>query len=58
MRLRPIEVAAIRANLSALDPNGSIYLYGSRADDTRRGAKTALATQYRLTPCPKTGQSQ
>ena len=37
MRLRPIELAAIRANLRALDPNGSIYLYGSRADATRRG---------------------
>ncbi len=63
MRLRPFELASIRANLGALDPDGSIYLFGSRADDARRGGdidvfleatraidlKSALTTEYRLT---------
>ena len=62
MRLNTSELSAIRATLGALDPQGRIYLYGSRADDTRRGGdidifleasqaidlKTALTLQYRL----------
>ena len=62
MRLTSRELSSIRTTLSALDPMGHIYLYGSRADDTRRGGdidlfleasraidlKTMLTTQYRL----------
>lgn len=62
MRLHPAELSAIRSTLGALDPLGRIYLYGSRADDAKRGGdidlfleashaldmKTVLATQYRL----------
>ena len=62
MRLKPIELNAIRATLAAADPLGRIYLYGSRVDDTRRGGdidvfleatrqidlKTALTLQHRL----------
>ena len=62
MRLHPAELDAIRTTLGALDPLGRIYLYGSRADDARRGGdidlfleasrpidlKTVLSTQYRL----------
>jgi predicted nucleotidyltransferase len=62
MRLNNTELQALRAILGELDPAGRIYLYGSRADDTRRGGdidiylqasrpielKTRLLTQYRL----------
>ncbi len=62
MRLSNTELQALRAILGELDPAGRIYLYGSRADDTRRGGdidiyleasrpielKTRLLTQYRL----------
>ncbi len=62
MRLNPIEVDALRSILHGLDPNGKIYLFGSRTDDSRRGGdidvfldasttielKTALITEYRL----------
>ena len=62
MRLSAIELTALRSIIGALDPAGCIYLYGSRADDTRRGGdidvylqasrpidlKTRLRTQYRL----------
>ena len=62
MRLKTTELSAIRSSIGALDPLGRIYLYGSRADDTRRGGdidlfleasraidlKTALTLQYRL----------
>ena len=62
MRLNPTELSAIRTTLGALDPHGRIYLFGSRADDMRKGGdidlfleasraidlKTALTTQYRL----------
>jgi predicted nucleotidyltransferase len=62
MRLNNTELKALRAILGELDPAGRIYLYGSRADDTRRGGdidiylqasrpielKTRLLTQYRL----------
>ncbi len=37
MRLNADELSAIRATLSAADPHGRIYLFGSRADDTQRG---------------------
>ena len=62
MRLNPTELGALRTILRSLDPNGPIYLFGSRADDSRRGGdidvfleasrrinlKAALTTQYRL----------
>ena len=62
MRINATELNALRTILGELDPAGSIYLYGSRADDTRRGGdidvylsasrpidlKTRLRTQYRL----------
>lgn len=62
MRLNSAELHAVRTILGALDPAGRIYLYGSRADDRRRGGdidvylqasrpidlKTQLSTQYRL----------
>ncbi len=62
MRLSTTELHALRSILGALDPVGRIYLYGSRADDKRRGGdidvylqasrpidlKTQLCTQYRL----------
>jgi predicted nucleotidyltransferase len=62
MRLNLTELHAVRTILGALDPAGRIYLYGSRADDQRRGGdidvylqasrpidlKTQLSTQYRL----------
>lgn len=62
MRLSTAELHALRSILGALDPAGRIYLYGSRADDRRRGGdidvylqasrpidlKTQLSTQYRL----------
>ena len=63
MRLNPHELNTIRATLHACDPTGRIRLFGSRADDTRRGGdidlyfepsrtidpKTALLLQYQLT---------
>jgi predicted nucleotidyltransferase len=62
MRLSPTELGALRSILHSLDPDGQIYLFGSRADDSRRGGdidvylqasnpislKTALTTQYRM----------
>jgi len=62
MRLKPAELNAIRLNVRSFDPDGQLYLYGSRADDARRGGdidlfleatraidlKAALTLQYRL----------
>jgi predicted nucleotidyltransferase len=62
MRLSPAELSAIRGTLGALDPLGRVYLFGSRADDLRRGGdidifleasrdidlRTTLTTEYRL----------
>lgn len=62
MRLNATELNAVQTILGELDPDGRIYLYGSRAVDTRRGGdidiylqasrpidlKTRLRTQYRL----------
>ncbi len=62
MRLSTTELNALRSIIGALDPEGHVYLYGSRVDDTRRGGdidvylqasrpidlKTRLRTQYRL----------
>ncbi len=62
MRLNATELNAVQTILGELDPHGRVYLYGSRAVDTRRGGdidiylqasrpidlKTRLRTQYRL----------
>jgi predicted nucleotidyltransferase len=63
MRLSPQELDAVRRTLYGADPNGRVWLFGSRADDSRRGGdidlyleasqpidlKTTLALEYRLT---------
>jgi predicted nucleotidyltransferase len=63
MRLSPHEQDAVRRTLYGADPHARIWLFGSRADDARRGGdidiyleasqpidlKTALALEYRLT---------
>lgn len=63
MRLSPHELKTVRQTLLGTDPNGRIWLFGSRADDSRRGGdidlyfeasqpiglKTSLALEYRLT---------
>ncbi|MDP2680786.1 MAG: nucleotidyltransferase domain-containing protein [Rhodoferax sp.] len=62
MRLSTTELNALHTILGQLDPDGRVYLYGSRAIDTRRGGdidiylqasrpidlKTRLRIQYRL----------
>jgi hypothetical protein len=62
MRLSTRELQALRAIIGELDPAGCLYLYGSRADDARRGGdidvylqashpidlKTRLSAQYRM----------
>ena len=62
MRLNRAELNAVHAILGELDPAGRVYLYGSRALDSRPGGdidiylqasrpidlKTRLRTQYRL----------
>ena len=62
MRLSTTELNALHTILGELDPDGHVYLYGSRAADSRRGGdidvylqasrpidlKTRLRTQYRL----------
>ncbi len=37
MRLSPHELDAVRRTLYGADPNGKVWLFGSRADDSRRG---------------------
>jgi predicted nucleotidyltransferase len=63
MRLSPLELNAIRQTLLGADPNRRVWLFGSRADDSRRGGdidlyleasqpislKESLALEYRLT---------
>ncbi len=63
MRLSPHELDAVRRTLYGADPKGRVWLFGSRADDSRRGGdidlyleasqpidlKTTLALEYRLT---------
>lgn len=62
MRLNANELNAIRGTLRAVDQRARVYLFGSRADDRRRGGdidlfleatkpidlKTSLTLQYRL----------
>jgi len=63
MRLSFHELHAIRQTLFRVDPAGRIWLFGSRADDSRRGGdidlyfeasqpvslKKSLALEYQLT---------
>lgn len=63
MRLRPHELQAVCQTLLGVDPKGRVWLFGSRADDSRRGGdidlyfeasqpvglKAALALEYRMT---------
>ena len=62
MRLTPIEHQTITQILRTVDPQGEVLLFGSRADDDRKGGdidllwktsraidlKTQLQTQWRL----------
>ena len=62
MRLSPQELQAVRLTLLGVDPAGRVWLFGSRADDSRRGGdidvyfetsrplslKASLALEYRL----------
>jgi predicted nucleotidyltransferase len=62
MRLTPLEHQAINRILRAIDPQGQVLLFGSRADDLRKGGdidllwrpsrpidlKTQLQTQWQL----------
>jgi len=43
MRLNATEFQAIRKTLHAVDPDGKVYLSGSRADNRRRGGDIDLA---------------
>lgn len=63
MRLSLQELQTVRQTLLGADPNGRVWLFGSRADDSRRGGdidlyfdtsqpvslKASLALEYRLT---------
>ena len=44
MRLKEAEVQAIKSTIQALDAKAKIYLFGSRADDTKRGGDIDLLT--------------
>ncbi len=63
MRLNQHELDVVRQTLYGADPNGRVWLFGSRVDDARRGGdidlyleasrpidlKDSLALEYRLT---------
>ncbi len=42
MRLSSSEITAIRDTIRTLDPDARIYLFGSRADDAKRGGDIDL----------------
>lgn len=62
MRLTPQELRSVRQTIHNADPNGRLWLFGSRADDSRRGGdidlyletslpvslRDSLALEYRL----------
>ena len=62
MRLSTREIQAVRMVLHEVDPDGRIYLFGSRVDDTKKGGdidvffeaamqldlRTQLVLEYRL----------
>ena len=51
MRLTDFEVSSIRRTVHALDADAGIYLFGSRADDSKRGGDIdLLIISDRLSP--------
>lgn len=42
MRLTEFEAAAIKESIHKFDPGAKIYLFGSRADDTKKGGDIDL----------------
>lgn len=42
MRLSTKEIVAIKEQITKLEPNATIYLFGSRVDDTKRGGDIDL----------------
>ncbi len=42
MRLKDIEIRIIQNAVHSLDPDAAIYLFGSRADDSRKGGDIDL----------------
>jgi predicted nucleotidyltransferase len=56
MRLSEAEKSAILSVITALDPEAEIILFGSRADDAKRGGDIDLAVVSRkIRPEDKTG---
>jgi uncharacterized protein len=42
MRLKDFEIEAIKTIVAGRDPSARVYLFGSRADDTKRGGDIDL----------------
>jgi predicted nucleotidyltransferase len=45
MRITEQELNAIRSEILSADPNGRIFLFGSRVNDTRRGGDIDLLVE-------------